>query len=57
MYFPRKVNGPYTRMAEDWDNHPHQGIYRAKPVKVRFKTVRVRATGNASGKDYVAPQR
>lgn len=49
MYFPQKVNGPYTRMAKEWDNSPH-------PANAHTKTVRVDASASPDGKNYVSPQ-
>ena len=49
MYSPQKVNGPYTRMAGEWDNSPH-------PANARIKTVRADAGVSPDGKNYVSPQ-
>ena len=50
MYFPQKVNGPYTRMINKWDSTRHARISTGK--KTSGKT-----TVSSDGKNYVAPQK
>lgn len=59
MYFPQKVNGPYTRMVREWGDSKHPHLHATREQEVRYKTVKVRVTSESvhSGKDYVAPSR
>ena len=50
MYFPQKVNGPYTRMIKKWDATRHHGIRKGTTGSGKTLTT-------SGGKDYVAPQR
>ena len=50
MYFPQKVNGPYTRMVKNWDATKHQGISTGKKGSGT-------TSSSSSGKNYVAPEK
>ena len=51
MYFPQKVNGPYTRMAADWS-----GTKKYRTI-VKVKSVPAKTGASSDGKGFVAPQR